>query len=111
MVRILRAGEKFRVSRNPIDPDSSPSFVSGMNKYRGRIVIHLAPASEPVLLKERKYSYVALNPDKGRKVNVVVKGNCEVKGIITAKNTSEAINKLRNMGYFPIKVIEREGKA
>ena len=38
MVRILRAGEKFRVSRNPIDPDSSPSFVSGMNKYRGRIV-------------------------------------------------------------------------
>ena len=38
MKRILRAGEKFRVSRNPINPDSSPSFVGGMNKYKGRNV-------------------------------------------------------------------------
>ncbi len=38
MKRIFRVGEKVRVSRNPINPDSSPYFVNNMKKYKGRIV-------------------------------------------------------------------------
>ena len=38
MKRILHAGEKVRVSFNPIDPDSPPSFVKDMGKYKGRNV-------------------------------------------------------------------------
>ena len=38
MKRIFRAGEKVRVSRNPINPYSIPIFVDEMNKHRGRIV-------------------------------------------------------------------------
>jgi len=112
----LEASLEFIESlHNYLQQQGTAHDVSVMNCGRidriDRIVIRLAPASEPVLLKERKYCYVALNPNKGRKASGIIKGNCEVKGIITAKNTSEAINKLRNMGYFPIKVIEREGKA
>ncbi|MBI2124394.1 hypothetical protein HYT92_01245 [Candidatus Pacearchaeota archaeon] len=71
-----------------------------------RIVIHLMPALEPVLLKERKYSYIAIKPNKRNKL-----GGSEAKGTVMAKNMSEAINKVRDMGYFPIKVTELKRKA
>lgn len=38
MKRILPVGKKVRVSCNPIDPDSPPCFVGGMDKYKGSIV-------------------------------------------------------------------------
>lgn len=38
MKRIFRAGDKVRVSHNPVDPIGPLCFVEDMNKYKGRIV-------------------------------------------------------------------------
>ena len=107
----LEASLEFIESlHNYLQQQGTAHDVSVMNCGRidriDRIVIRLAPASEPVLLKERKYIYVAIKPNRRNKL-----GGSEAKGVVMAKNTSEAIDKVRDMGYFPIKVIEREGKA
>ena len=112
----LEASLEFIESlHNYLQQQGTAHDVSVMNCGRidriDRIVIRLAPASEPVLLKERKYCYVALNPNKGRKASGIIKGNCEVRGFVMAKNTSEAIDKVRYLGYFPMKVIECERKV
>ncbi|HAV61218.1 MAG TPA: pilus assembly protein PilC [Verrucomicrobiales bacterium] len=47
-----------------------------------------------------KYSYVAMD-SRGK----------ETKGVLEVSNQNEAINRLKEMGYFPTKVVEDKGKA
>ena len=47
-----------------------------------------------------KYSYVAMD-SRGK----------ETKGTLDVSSQNEAINRLKEMGYFPTKVVEDKGKA
>ena len=47
-----------------------------------------------------KYSYVAMD-SRGK----------ETKGVLEVASQNEAINRLKEMGYFPTKVVEDKGKA